>query len=89
MISINRIKTQETAFTPLVKFVSTASWATDDAIEPNNVSSPTATTTPTALPLITLLPIKAIFVKSVTETDFPEQTSAVFSTGSLSPVREA
>ena len=37
MTSIKRINTQETALTPLVKLVSTASPATADAIEPNTV----------------------------------------------------
>ena len=59
--SMKRIRTQETAFTPFVKLVSTASPATDTAMEPKRVSSPTATTTAVALPLMTLLPIKAMF----------------------------
>lgn len=37
MISMKRISTHETALTPLVKLVSTASSATADAIEPNSV----------------------------------------------------
>ena len=62
MTSINRIRTHETALTPLVKLVSTASPAIADAIEPNRVRSPVQTTTAVALPEITLLPIKAILV---------------------------
>ena len=57
---INRISTQETAFTPLVKLVSTASPATAEAMEPNRVLSPTHTATAQALPDTTLLPIKAM-----------------------------
>ena len=60
--SIKRIRTQETALTPLVKLVSTASPAIADAIEPNRVRSPVETTTAAALPEITLLPIKAILL---------------------------
>lgn len=60
--SIKRIKTYDTALTPFVKLVSTASPATADAIEPNNVESPTEITTAAALPEITLLPIKDMFV---------------------------
>ena len=60
--SIKRIKTQETALTPLVKLVSTASPATADAMEPNNVLSPTQTTTADALPETTLLPINAMLL---------------------------
>ena len=62
MTSMKRINIQETALTPLVKFVSTASPATETAMDPNKVSSPTEITTAVALPLITLLPIKAMFV---------------------------
>ena len=62
MTSINRIRTHETAFTPLVKLVSTASPAIADAMEPNKVRSPVQTTTAVALPEITLLPIKAILL---------------------------
>ena len=62
MTSIKRINTQETALTPLVKLVSTASPATETAMDPNSVSSPTEITTAVALPLITLLPMKAMFV---------------------------
>lgn len=60
--SINRISTHETALTPLVKLVSTASPAIADAIEPNSVASPVLTTTAAALPEITLLPMNAILV---------------------------
>ena len=58
--SMNRISTQETAFTPLVKLVCTASSATPEAMEPKSVRSPTLTVTAVALPEITLLPIKAM-----------------------------
>ena len=60
--SIKRISTQETAFTPLVKLVSTASPATEEAMEPKRVLSPTQTATATALPETTLLPMKAMLV---------------------------
>ena len=60
IMSIKRINTQETALTPLVKFVSTDSLATAEVIEPKSVWSPTEMTRPVALPEITLLPIKAM-----------------------------
>ena len=62
IMSINRMSTQETAFTPLVKLVSTASPATAEAMEPNRVWSPTQTATAVALPETTLLPMKAMLV---------------------------
>ncbi len=86
IISIKRINTHDTAFTPFVKLVSTASSATDEAIEPKSVLSPTATITPAALPETTLLPINAILLYSVI-LPFSTETSGVFSTGSLSPVK--
>ena len=58
--NIKRISTQDTEFTPLVKLVSTASPATAEAMEPNNVLSPVQTMTAVALPEITLLPMKAM-----------------------------
>ena len=62
MTIIKRISTHETALTPLVKLVSTASPATAEAMEPKRVWSPTQTATAVALPEITLLPIKAMSV---------------------------
>ena len=62
MTNIKRISTQEMALTPLVKLVSTASPATEEAMEPKSVSSPTEMMTAVALPLMTLLPIKTMFV---------------------------
>ena len=62
MTSMKRISTQETALTPLVKLVSTASPAMAEAMEPNSVRSPVQTTTAVALPDTTLLPIKAMLV---------------------------
>ena len=58
--AMNRIRTQETAFTPLVKLVSTASPATADAMDPNSVVSPTHTATADALPDTILLPMNAM-----------------------------
>ena len=60
--SIKRMSTHDTAFTPFVKLVSTASSATADAMEPKSVLSPVHITTAVALPEMTLLPINAMFV---------------------------
>lgn len=86
--SMKRISTQDTAFTPRVKLVSTASPATALAMEPNRVASPTQTATAVALPETTLLPMKAMLARSVTFS-CGSHTAAFFSTGSLSPVRLA
>ena len=87
MTSMKRISTQDTALTPFVKFVSTASFATAEAMEPNKVLSPTHTATAVALPEMTLLPINAILEYSVM-LSFLLLIRAVFSIGSLSPVNE-
>ena len=63
---MNRISTQDTEFTPLVKLVSGASWAMELAMLPNRVWSPMPSTRPVAEPEITLVPIKARLDSSVT-----------------------
>ena len=85
---MNLISTHETALTPLVKLVSTDSPAIADAMEPNRVRSPLQMTTACALPEITLLPMNAMFWQSVIDS-LRAQTSGVFSTGALSPVKLA
>ena len=72
----------------MVKLVSTASSATDAAIFPNKVESPTETTTAVAVPEIILLPIKAILLYSVIFSFF-SWIFPNFSIGSLSPVKLA
>ena len=88
MAIMNRISTQDTELTPLVKLVSGASWAMELAILPNRVWSPTPSTRPVADPEITLVPIKARLASSVTAF-FSLSCTAwdTFSWGALSPVR--
>ena len=85
MMSIKRISTQETSFTPFSNVVLGGLLSRSLAIWPSTVSAPTATTTALALPLTTLLPIKARFAVSVRDRLF-SAGAASFSTGSLSPV---
>ena len=86
IISIKRISTQETSFTPFSNVVFGGFSSRLFAIIPIMVSFPTATTSAFALPLITLLPIKARFSVSV-RVFFWNTGRPHFSTGSLSPVR--
>ncbi len=87
--SMKRMSSQDTAFTPLVKLVSTASPATALAMDPKSELSPTEITTPIPLPDTTLEPMNAILSQSVTESaKFSSRTIETFSKGSDSPVSE-
>ena len=87
MTSMKRMRTHDTALTPLLKLVSTASPAAPAVMDPKSVSSPVATTTAVALPEMTFVPMKARSLQSVR---FSKSStgSGVFSMGSLSPVRD-
>ena len=85
MISINRIRIQETALTPFSKVVFGAFSFSFFAMAPITVSFPTEITAALALPLITLLPINARFSTSINAL-LRAAGEPYFSTGSLSPV---
>ena len=85
MISMKRIRTQETELTPFSKVVLGGFVFRSLAIMPSMVSLPTASTMALALPLTTLLPIKARFSMPVRES-CRWTGAASFSAASLSPV---
>ena len=89
MTSISLINTQDTEFTPFSKLVSPFLPDKSFAMEPNIVSLPTLIAIAIAEPLTTLLPINARFFNSSGFLQSVNNESDTFSTGSLSPVREA
>ncbi len=76
--SMNRMSTHETELTPSSKEVWGGSFERVAAVAPSKVSLPTSTTMPVALPDTIVEPMKAT-----------SRFSALFSTGSLSPVSAA
>lgn len=61
-------------------------------MSPNSVWSAVAITIPVAVPCVTNVPMKTMFLRSVTGREWPGggsgMTSSVLVTGSFSPVRE-
>ena len=91
--SMNATSTRETEATPASKLVWAGRSRQAPMTRPTYVSSPVATTTARADPETTLVPVKTMFPQSPTVSTLPfaaaGRGSAVFSTGSLSPVSAA